>query len=78
MENQVAMPGARNQGTGLFNDVKWLKERVKDHEARLDEHDAEIAEIDADVTALSEICARSAMRVAARKRLKRIRDKRSK
>jgi hypothetical protein len=65
-------------GDGWFKDIQKLKAKVAEHDARLDEHDAEIAEIDADVTALSEICARSAMRTAARLRLKRIRDKRTK
>ena len=65
-------------GSGLFNDVQKLKARVDECEARLDNHDLELAEIDADVAALSEICARSARRNAARVRLKRIRARRSK
>jgi hypothetical protein len=65
-------------GDGWLKDLQRLKVKVAEHEERLDGHDAEIAEIDADVTALSEICARSAMRTAARLRLKRIRDKRTK
>jgi hypothetical protein len=72
------MPGPKNQGTGLFSDVQWLKEKVADHDVRLDEHDKELAEIDADVLALTEICARSHQRAAARLRLARIRAKRSK
>jgi hypothetical protein len=66
------------KGAGLFNDVQELKAMVAEHEARLDHHDVELAEIDADVAALSEICARSARRNAARVRLKRIRARRSK
>lgn len=65
-------------GKGIFSDVARLKVQVDEHEKRLNHHDDEIAEIDADVRMLSEICARSHLRAAARLRLKRIRARRSK
>lgn len=73
------MPGPdKGHGSGIFAKVKTLEAIVKDHGERLDGHDQELAEIDADVLALSEICARSHQRAAARLRLARIRARRAK
>lgn len=82
----------KGSGSGIFSDIKELKEtakehakKLKEHDQRLNGHDDEIADIDADVLTLTnvsitltEVCTRARKRQDARERLAKIRDRRDK
>ncbi len=83
---------ADGKGSGLFNDVKWLKELIAEHEARirkaekhLARHDDVLHELNDDqvmiakaALVLSDVCARGVQRQMLRSKLRRVSQKRSK